>query len=207
MKAFTLRIAVAALAIATAAGVAPPAMAGGYHGGGGGWHGGGSGWHGGGSGWHGGGWHGGGWHHGGYCCSSSAGWWIGGALALGAAGAIIAANSGPSVVYTTPVYAAPPVVYGAPVYGAPVYAAPPVAYTSPPVYAPPPAPTGNLIAYPARGQTQAQQTRDRSECQGWAMNQSGYDPAHPNEWTTGVMVDSYNRAMSACMTGRGYSVS
>lgn len=187
MKTFTLRSAVAALALATAAGVAAPAMAHGYYHGGG---------------WHGGGWHGGGWH------GSSAGWWVGGALALGAAGAIIAANSGPAVVYTAPVYAAPPVYYGAPVYAAPVYAAPPVVYTPPPpAYAPPPAPTGNMIAYPARGQTQAQQTRDRGECRGWAMNQSGYDPAHPNEWTTGVMVDTYNRAMSACMTGRGYSVS
>ncbi|OZI62294.1 hypothetical protein [Bordetella genomosp. 11] len=182
MKSLTLRTAVAALALATAAGVASPAMAHGYY--------------------RGGGWHGGGWH------GSSAGWWVGGALALGAAGAIIAANSAPAVVYTAPVYAAPPVVYGAPVYPAPVYAPPPVAYAAPPVYAPPPpAPSGNLIAYPARGQNQAQQTRDRSECQGWAMNQSGYDPAHPNQWTTGVMVDSYNRAMSACMTGRGYSVS
>jgi hypothetical protein len=189
MNTFTLRAAVAALALATTAGVSSPAMAHGYYHGGyrGGWHG-------------------------------SSGWWVGGALALGAAGAIVALNSRPAVVYSTPVYAAP--VYGAPVYGAPVYAAPPVAY-APPVYAsppvaytpppvaynPPPAPTGNLIAYPARGQNQAQQVRDRGECQGWAMNQSGYDPVHPNEWTTGVMVDSYNRAMSACMTGRGYSVS
>lgn len=185
MKTFTVRTAVAALALATAAGVASPAMAHGYY--------------------HGGYYHGG-WH------GSSAGWWVGGALALGAAGAIIAANSRPAVVYTAPVYAAPvyaapPVVYSAPVYPAPVYAAPPVAYAAPPATEPAPATTGNLIAYPARGQSQAQQTRDRSECQGWAMNQSGYDPVHPNQWTTGVMVDSYNRAMSACMTGRGYSVS
>ncbi|WP_427183987.1 hypothetical protein ACL598_21405 [Bordetella bronchialis] len=182
MKTFPLRAAVAALALATAAGVSSPAMAHGYYRGG--WHG------------------------------SSAGWWVGGALALGAAGVVIAANSRPAVIYSAPVYAAPPVVYSAPVYAAPVYAAPPVVYTPPPVaytpppaYAPPPAPTGNMIAYPARGQSQAQQTRDRSECNGWAMNQSGYDPVHPNAWTTGVMVDAYNRAISACMTGRGYSVS
>ncbi|HTK01041.1 MAG TPA: hypothetical protein VL522_15535 [Bordetella sp.] len=180
MKTFTLRAAVAALTLATAAGVASPAMAHGYY--------------------HGGYYHGGGWNN--------SGWWIGGALALGAAGAIIASNARPAVVYTTPVYAAPPVVYGGPVYAAPVYPAPvytppPVAYSAPP----PPAPSGNMIAYPARGQTQAQQVRDRGECSGWAMNQSGYDPVHPNQWTTGVMVDAYNRAMSACMTGRGYSVS
>ncbi|ANN76620.1 hypothetical protein [Bordetella flabilis] len=187
MKPFALRAAIVALALATAS-VSSPAFAGrGYY------H--------------------GGYHHGGYRGSSS-GWWVGGALALGAAGAIIALNSrpayyGPSVVYTTPYYAAP-------VYGAPVYAAPPVVYAPPPapVYVAPPAQytapspsAGNLIAYPARGQTQAQQTRDRSECQGWAMNQSGFDPAHVTEYTTNVMVDSYNRAMAACMTGRGYSVS
>jgi hypothetical protein len=183
MKKLTLRTAVAALAVATAAAVSSPAMAHGYY--------------------HGGYYHGG-YYHG---WNNSAGWWVGGALALGAAGAIIAANSRPAVVYAAPVYAAPPVVYSAPVYPAPVYAPPPVAYAAPPVYAPPPAPSGNMIAYPARGQTQAQQTRDRSECQGWAMNQSGYDPLHPNQWTTGVMVDAFNRAMSACMTGRGYSIS
>jgi hypothetical protein len=192
MKPFAFRTAAVALALATAS-VASPALAGrGYY------H--------------------GGYHHGGYRGSSS-GWWVGGALALGAAGAIIALNSRPayvgsSVVYTTPYYAAP--VYAAPVYSAPVYAAPPVVYATPPapVYAAPPAqyaapspPAGNLIAYPARGQSQAQQTRDRSECQGWAMNQSGFDPAHVTEYTTNVMVDSYNRAMAACMTGRGYSVS
>jgi hypothetical protein len=177
MKSFTLRAGVAALALSMAAGVSAPAMAHGYH--------------------HHGGWHG------------SSGWWVGGAVALGATAAIIAANSGPAVVYTAPVYAAP--VYAPPpaVYApAPVYVAPPAIYAPPAVaYTPPPAPAGNLIAYPAHGQNQAQQVRDRSECQGWAMNQSGYDPAHPNAWTTGVMVNSYNRAMAACMTGRGYSVS
>lgn len=178
MKIFTVKAAAAAVALTMAAAVSTPAMAHRYY------H----------RGWHGG-----------------SGWWVGGALALGTTGAIIALNSRPSVVYTAPVYTAPPVVYTpAPVYApAPVYVPPPVAYTAPPAaaaYTAPPA-TGNLIAYPARGQSQAQQSRDRNECQGWAMNQSGYDPAHPNEWTNNVMVDAYNRAMSACMTGRGYSVS
>ncbi|CFO11306.1 lipoprotein [Bordetella pertussis] len=35
------------------------------------------------------------------------------------------------------------------------------------------------------------------------MNQSGYDPATPSAWTTGVSVDSYQRALSACLAGRG----
>lgn len=36
------------------------------------------------------------------------------------------------------------------------------------------------------------------------MNQSGYDPATISQWTTQVMVDSYNRAMDSCMNSRGY---
>jgi hypothetical protein len=191
----SIRVAVAALALATASASAP-ALAGGYYHGGG---------------YHGGGYYRGGGYHGGCCWSSSAGWWVGGALALAAVGTAIAINSQPT-------YVAPPVVYAAPpVYAAPVYAVPPPypAYQAAPAYAPqasyaaPPSrpSAGDLIAYPARGQTQAQQTRDRGECQNWASNQSGMDPMHITQYTTGVMVDSYNRAMTACMTGKGYSVS
>lgn len=150
------------------------------------------------------GYHGGyyGGHHGG----GSGGWWVAGALGLVAAGAIIAANQ---PTYAAPVYSAP--VYSAPVYSAPsVYAAPPV-YAAPAPqteYAPPAAPSANnLIAYPSRGQTQAQQTQDRYQCQNWAVNQSGFDPSSVTQYSNNVQVDSYNRAMAACMTGRGYSVS
>lgn len=187
----TLKVAAAALLLATAS---MPTYAGGWHGGG--YHGG----------YYHGGYYHGGYYHGGCCYNSSAGWWIGGALALGVAGAVIAANSqptyyGPPVVYSPPVYAAPYPAYPAPVYAAPapVYAAPPSPYV-------PPAPSG-LIAYPAKGQSQAQQNRDRAECEHWASGQSGMDPNTMTKYTTGVSVDSYNRAMSACMTGRGYSVS
>jgi hypothetical protein len=124
--------------------------------------------------------------------------------------------------------------------------------------APAPAPT----IYPAKGQSQAKQNKDRQECDQWAVQQTGYDPAYhaPPEQTknkrvkggligagagavvggiggnagkgaaigavTGVVaggakqrrenkaknttyaanVDGYNRALSACMSGRGYSV-
>ena len=33
-----------------------------------------------------------------------------------------------------------------------------------------------VIAYPAQGQTQDQQDRDRYECHAWAVQQSGFDP-------------------------------
>lgn len=34
-------------------------------------------------------------------------------------------------------------------------------------------------AYPAKGQSAAQQEADESACNDWAIKQSGYDPAHP----------------------------
>ena len=43
-----------------------------------------------------------------------------------------------------------------------------------------------------------------TDCQRWAVNQSGYDPATISQWTTQVMVDSYNRALDSCMNSRGY---
>ena len=36
------------------------------------------------------------------------------------------------------------------------------------------------------------------------MNQSGYDPATISQWTTQVMVDTYNRALDSCMNSQGY---
>lgn len=55
-------------------------------------------------------------------------------------------------------------------------------------------PDGQLYAYPTRGQSPEQQAEDRQECQQWASSQS---PAAD---------DSYQRALRACLTGRGYSV-
>lgn len=42
-----------------------------------------------------------------------------------------------------------------------------------------PAAAQDLIIYPAQGQSQAQQDRDRSECHSWAVQQSGFDPSRP----------------------------
>ena len=33
--------------------------------------------------------------------------------------------------------------------------------------------------YPAKGQTQKQQSADEADCGAWAVKNSGYDPAHP----------------------------
>ncbi len=35
----------------------------------------------------------------------------------------------------------------------------------------------NVVAYPARGQSQAKQDQDRYACHSWAVQQSGYDPS------------------------------
>jgi hypothetical protein len=191
MKRFTGRMVVVALALAVASAPVMAGGRGGYHGG---YHGGNN------------------YHHHGGGGSSSAGWWVGGAFALAAVGLLLAADSGPSYVqtgvyaspgvaytsppvYAAPVYAAP--AYAAPVYAAPVYEAPPVAYAQPqPQYAP--------VQYESAPKVNSAQANATNECQRWAMNQSGYDPATISQWTTQVMVDSYNHSLDSCMTSRGY---
>ena len=133
----------------------------------------------------------------------------------------------------------------------------------------------DMFIYPAKGQTQAQQDKDRYECHSWAVQQTGFDPSKATASSapvatqapqggllkgaargatvgvvggaiggdagkgaaigaaTGVLIggmrrndqtrqqqyqaqqsananaaqrDGYNRAMAACLTGRGYSV-
>ena len=41
---------------------------------------------------------------------------------------------------------------------------------------PPPLPSTTLYFYPTKGQSKAQQDRDRFECYQWAKKQTGYDP-------------------------------
>src|SRR4051794_19168472 len=40
-------------------------------------------------------------------------------------------------------------------------------------------PAPKQMVYPAKGQTPAQQKTDEAQCYTWAVQQSGYDPAHP----------------------------
>jgi Outer membrane protein beta-barrel domain len=72
-------------------------------------------------------------------------------------------------------------------------------------YAPPAAGlAGEPAISPNRGQDQHQLQFDRYECYGWAKRQSSYDPARPGN---AMGQDMYRRAFSACMSGRGYTVS
>jgi hypothetical protein len=68
----------------------------------------------------------------------------------------------------------------------------------------------DLIIYPKNGQSKDQQAADQFECHSWAKNQTGFDPTEPAGGVQSGDVDrsrnNYNRAMSACLQGRGYQV-
>ena len=55
-----------------------------------------------------------------------------------------------------------------------------------------------------RGQNEQQQSDDRYQCHRWAVDQTHYDPTD-SEYDRDDRSE-YDRAISACLTGRGYSV-
>ena len=70
-------------------------------------------------------------------------------------------------------------------------------------------PSDDIFIYPKNGQSEAQQATDRYECHRWAVEQTGYDPTRPQDGTPsaiGARRGDYQRAMGACLDGRGYSV-
>jgi hypothetical protein len=74
--------------------------------------------------------------------------------------------------------------------------------------APPPA--DQMFIYPRQGQSEQQQADDRYACHRWAVDQTGFDPTQPpggssEPWKIEKRAD-YQRAMSACLDGRGYTV-
>jgi hypothetical protein len=67
-----------------------------------------------------------------------------------------------------------------------------------------------IFVYPKQGQSAEQTAKDRYECHRWASSETGFDPTQagggvPAE-QNGDKRDDYNRAMAACLEGRGYSV-
>ena len=48
-----------------------------------------------------------------------------------------------------------------------------------------PANAQDLYVYPTKGQSQAQQDKDRYECHTWAVQQTGIDPSRPSTMTSG----------------------
>ncbi|AHV92030.1 putative exported protein [Bordetella holmesii 41130] len=132
---------------------------------------------------------------------------------------MLSANAEPSYSYAPTVQmGSNGYAYMSPGYSvAPVYAPPPV-YVQPPAYAPAPAyaapvyepaasyaadPTDpasvNLAPAPVAQTTAA---TGHVNCARYAMDQSGFDPAGASQWTTQVMVDSYNRALQTCRDQR-----
>jgi hypothetical protein len=88
-----------------------------------------------------------------------------------------------------------------------VVAAPPAGADQPgEAPAPPPAPNDDFYVYPRNGQTPEQQSADRFECHSWARTQTGFDPTQPAGGTPGAGREQYQRAITACLEARGYSV-
>ena|SRR5207302_4375828 len=68
----------------------------------------------------------------------------------------------------------------------------------------------DIFIYPKNGQSEDQQARDKYECHRWAASETGFDPTQsgggvPPEQNSSKRAD-YQRAMGACLEGRGYSV-
>ena len=107
--------------------------------------------------------------------------------------------------------------YYAPYYYSPYYYAPPpvVIREQPPAYFQPapsvtPPSTERIFIYPRQGQSEELQAKDRYECHRWAVNQTHYDPTQPTsgmpEAQMNQMRADYQRAMGACLDGRGYTM-
>jgi hypothetical protein len=68
----------------------------------------------------------------------------------------------------------------------------------------------DFIIYPKQGQSKDQQAADEYECHNWSKGQTGFDPTQPNGGVTAADADRahsyYDRAMAACLQGRGYQV-
>ncbi|MDM4768190.1 DUF6515 family protein [Pelomonas sp. SE-A7] len=94
-----------------------------------------------------------------------------------------------------PYFYANGVYYRHAVGGYEVVTAPPEADRAQPVQNVPPARPDPII-YPRNGQSPQQQEADRQECNRWATTQ----PAAMNEASV------FNRAVEACMDGRGYTM-
>lgn len=65
---------------------------------------------------------------------------------------------------------------------------------------------GRLVAYPNNGQSEEQQAQDRYECHRWAVKESGIDPTLEEQEFDAKDRDVYQRAIAACLVGRGYTV-
>jgi len=74
----------------------------------------------------------------------------------------------------------------------------------------PPIVTEEIIVYPKQGQSEQKQADDRYACHSWGKKQTNYDPTQPPEDLSVSKLNQkrsdYQRAIRACLEGRGYSV-
>lgn len=63
----------------------------------------------------------------------------------------------------------------------------------------------SFFVYPREGHTQSHFVADRSECNNWAIGQTGYDPARPGVGSAQRTSD-FQRALETCLEGKGYTV-
>jgi len=72
-------------------------------------------------------------------------------------------------------------------------------------------PAEGLYIYAKSGQSPKQQATDRYECHSWASAQTGFDSTRPGAGVANSEYasrrDAYQRAMTACLEARGYTVS
>lgn len=54
---------------------------------------------------------------------------------------------------------------------------------------------GDLMIYPKKGQSPEQMGKDRYECQGWAVQQSGFDPSMPQETASSTSSEPARRPL------------
>ena len=138
-------------------------------------------------------------HHDHYRGGSASGWWIGGAVALAAAGLYLAANSEPSYaqagVYAPGVAYQPAGLCRAGLFGACLCRARAVYARAATVRA------GAVSTAESRRQCAGQRVH---RLPALGRQPERLRPATISQWTTQVMVDSYNRALDSCMNSRGY---
>lgn len=66
-----------------------------------------------------------------------------------------------------------------------------------------------MFVYPKNGQSEDQQSKDRFECNRWAVDNGGFDPTQAGSGAAPGALDKRNeyfRAQVACLEGRGYTV-
>ncbi len=83
---------------------------------------------------------------------------------------------------------------------------PPQGSAAPDAAAAAPQGTDQVYIYPRQGQGEKQQADDRYACHRWAADQTRYDPTKLSGPPDPQKHSEYQRAMGACLEGRGYTV-